>query len=77
MKINDGAYWYITGNTLRPKMFVGGANCMNVKQGVLDNHWLLVAMASLCSSQRMLSQVIPPNQGWGAGLVAQVLLTFN
>ena len=51
-------------------MFVGGADRLDVKQGILGDCWLLAAMASLCSDQILMSQVIPPNQGWGAGLVS-------
>jgi len=57
-----------------PKMFVVG---VDVTQGILDNHWLLGAMASLCSNKGILSQVIPFNQEWGAGLVTLLLLIFN
>jgi len=50
-------------------MFVGGADRLDVKQGILGDCWLLAAMASLCSDQILLSQVVPPNQEWSEGLV--------
>ena len=40
---------------------------MDVKQGMLNDSWLLAAMAALSQDQILLNQVIPPNQGWNKG----------
>ena len=45
-------------------MFVDGANCLDVNQGMLNDGWLLAAMAALSQDQILLNQVIPPNQRW-------------
>ena len=56
-------------------MFVGGADRLDVKQGILGDCWLLAAMASLCSDKILLSQVIPANQEWSEGLVSHLTST--
>ena len=45
-------------------MFVDGANCLDINQGMLNDGWLLAAMAALSQDQILLNQVIPPNQRW-------------
>jgi len=45
-------------------MFVEGANRLDVKQGMLDDAWLLAAMAALSQDHILFNQVIPPNQDW-------------
>ena len=63
---------FITSNHLQeicsnPKLFVGGASHMDVKQGMLNDSWLLAAMAALSQDQILLNQVIPPNQSLNKG----------
>lgn len=48
-------------------MFVGGADRLDVKQGILGDCWLLAAMAALSQDQILLNQVIPANQSWDNG----------
>ena len=40
---------------------------MDVKQGMLNDSWLLAAMAALSQEQILLNQVIPPNQSLNKG----------
>jgi len=45
-------------------MFVKGASRLDVKQGMLDDAWLLAAMAALSQDHILFTQVVPPNQDW-------------
>ena len=40
---------------------------MDVKQGMLNDSWLLAAMAALSQDHILLNQVIPPNRDWSKG----------
>lgn len=55
-------------------MFVGGADRLDVKQGILGDCWLLAAMAALSQDQILLSQVIPANQDWENGWVVTIVM---
>ena len=45
-----------------PKMFVGGASRFDIQQGALGDCWLLAAIASLASDEKLMHNVIPPEQ---------------
>ena len=50
-----------------PEMFVGGASRFDVVQGELGNCWLLASVASLTTSEKLFSRVVPRDQHFGKG----------
>jgi len=48
-----------------PRLFVGGASRLDIKQGMLGDCWLLAAFGSLCSSPlKLMENVIPDDQNF-------------
>lgn len=47
-----------------PKLFVGGANRMDVNLYGLGDSWLLAALASLTTNEKLLLQIIPSGQSF-------------
>lgn len=48
----------------RPEMFVGGATRLDVNQGALGDCWLLAAVSCLATNERLLQNVVVPDQSF-------------